>query len=155
MRGGLTALHAGATVCAGRAVCFVGAKHAGKSTSVINVITHGLGDFMANDKVLVFEEGGDFWARGLPVSAGLRLGTLRLFESLLPALDQRLDLHCENWKVEARPPRRQWHAALCAPAIVGQIARLRYCGAGPARRYHLSAVPARIAQSAARCSVVE
>jgi hypothetical protein len=95
------ALHASAVVCAGRAVCFVGPKYAGKSTTLINVISRGLGHFMANDKVLVFEEDGHFWARGLPVSAGLRIGTLRLFDSLLTVVDQRLLLHCENWKVNA------------------------------------------------------
>jgi hypothetical protein len=100
IQGGMVPIHASAFVATGGAVCCGGPKFTGKSTTMLNAIVHGCGQFMANDKVLLVEEDGHYRVRALPVAAGLRVGTLRIFPELAPVLTERLSLHCENWKVD-------------------------------------------------------
>jgi len=102
MNRGMVPLHASALVGPGGALCIVGEKWAGKTTTLINGLLNGAGCFMANDKVLIFEKEGQFFAHGLPIAAGVRVSTLRLFDALAPLLTESTLYHPDNESLDNR-----------------------------------------------------
>ncbi len=72
---GLLYLHAAAVEKNGSGIAIVGNKYAGKTTTLINLITYGDCSFITNDKLLL-NGCKETYIYGLPISIGIRSGTI-------------------------------------------------------------------------------
>jgi hypothetical protein len=115
---GWVPLHAAAVVDAwGRALVLFGPSRSGKTTILLSLLRAGAGALLANDRVFVC----DGWARGLPVSIGVRPDTARWF---LP--------HSAGRRVDGRlhlPPRELagvFRAGTARTGTVSAFVRTRF-----------------------------
>lgn len=93
---GTIPFHAACIVKDGYGVGITGNKFAGKTTTLINALHHCRCNFLANDKVLLHEVDDVLFMYGLPISLGIRLGTISHFHRLHPLLDKGPELHDDN-----------------------------------------------------------
>lgn len=82
LRSGALPLHGAACVSGGRAIGFLGAKTAGKTTSLVHWLQSPSTRFLANDRFFVFPRNGSWLASGMPTIVNIRTGTLQHFEEL-------------------------------------------------------------------------
>ncbi len=82
LRSGALPLHGAACVVSGVAVGFLGAKRAGKTTSLIHWLQTPRTRFLANDRFFVFHRDAAWFAQGMPTIVSVRTDTLRHFEAL-------------------------------------------------------------------------
>ena len=82
LRAGAIPFHGAACVDEGRAFCLLGAKQAGKTTSLIHLLQEDHRRFLANDRFFVQETAAGLEVRGMPTIVKVRSGTLGLFEGL-------------------------------------------------------------------------
>ncbi|MGG7445981.1 hypothetical protein ACQ3G7_07845 [Kosakonia oryzendophytica] len=77
------------------AVCIMGDKFAGKTTLMLKLLSLKY-NFLSNDKPYVYLFGSDFYAFSLPVSAGVRLGSINIF----PNLQEEIQIRSSSGDVE-------------------------------------------------------
>ena len=69
-------LHAAAVAAGGAGLAIAGRKAAGKTTMLTYLLSHGAGDYVSNDRVLVTERAGQQVFRNMPTVISVRPGTL-------------------------------------------------------------------------------
>ncbi|MBD2809866.1 hypothetical protein ID853_02955 [Xenorhabdus sp. Vera] len=70
------------------AVCIIGDKFAGKTTLMLKLLSLSF-SFLSNDKPYIYLSGSDFYAFSLPVSAGIRFGSIGIFPHLKEAIQSK------------------------------------------------------------------
>ena len=109
-KGGLL-LHAAALAVGDRGLILAGAKDAGKTTLLINLLRHGTTRYVSNDRVLVSQALSPARLHGMPTIISIRPGTLELFPRLrqqLLASTFHYRLSMEETVRAARRPARPW-----------------------------------------------
>ncbi|MGI8838854.1 MAG: hypothetical protein ACR2H4_19770 [Pyrinomonadaceae bacterium] len=91
---GMWQFHAACIAKNGLAIALTGNKFSGKTSTLVSALLNRDFDFVANDKVLVDRGEQSWFVYGLPVSSGIRIGTIRQF---LPLLDLLNDPHEQHW----------------------------------------------------------
>ncbi|MGC0939102.1 hypothetical protein WKH32_04175 [Pantoea agglomerans] len=71
------------------AICIIGDKFAGKSTLMLKALSLGY-DFVSNDKPFLYLMNSSFYAFSLPVSAGIRYGSISMFPDLEYAIKKQV-----------------------------------------------------------------
>lgn len=89
LRAGALPLHGAACVSGDRAIGFLGAKNAGKTTSLIHWLQSSGTRFLANDRFFILPRNGSWLATGMPTIVNIRGGTLRHFEELQRRLGEQ------------------------------------------------------------------
>jgi hypothetical protein len=79
---GLVPIHSAVVSRAGRGVCLMGDKYAGKTTLAIQCLEHLRWNLVANDKAFLGVTRNQATVTALPVRAGIRPGTLRSINAL-------------------------------------------------------------------------
>ncbi|MEO0127411.1 MAG: hypothetical protein ABIL44_06655 [candidate division WOR-3 bacterium] len=79
---GMLLFHAACAVKKGYSICFIGEKHSGKTTTLINALVNCNCSYLSNDEVIIGYYGDRIYSYGLPISIGLRFGTIRQFHFL-------------------------------------------------------------------------
>lgn len=74
---GALSIHASCVADSNGAICIIGDKFSGKTTLLLTLLNKGF-DFISNDKPYIYCENNVFYASALPVSAGIRYGTLEI-----------------------------------------------------------------------------
>ena len=85
---GWTFLHSACFAARGHAVAVIGAKHSGKTTTLLNLLLGTGFRFMSNDRIAVKMLGGHLEAIGFPVAIGIRYHTCRALPQLLATLQR-------------------------------------------------------------------
>ena len=93
---GMLLFHAACIVKDGYGIGFTGDKLAGKTTTLITALLNCNCDFLANDKVFLDYINGYLTMYGLPVSLGIRVGTIHLFPTMQSLLGKASALHSDN-----------------------------------------------------------
>ena len=75
-------LHASCIVIDNIGVAFIGNKFIGKTTAMINCLNNLNCNFVSNDKIFVKQKNNYLEVVSLPISAGIRKNTIKLFDKL-------------------------------------------------------------------------
>jgi hypothetical protein len=103
IRAGRAVFHAASFTCGGAAICLAGDQGQGKSTLLMTALSMGGFDFLANDWTFISTQPGLPRVEGLPIAAGLRVGTVALFPHLSDLLAAPQHYHWENVRERGRP----------------------------------------------------
>lgn len=72
---GTVFLHGGCLAYRGKGICFLGGKKSGKTSSILSFLKYKEAEFIANDDVSVYSNGGILYAQGWPRSVVIRQDT--------------------------------------------------------------------------------
>ncbi len=89
-RGWLT-FHSAACVWNGTGICILGNKFAGKTSTLLNLLSRPGAGLVTNDKLFLRATGGRIEGLGFPNNAGLRIGALVAYPKLAGLVDKGAD----------------------------------------------------------------
>lgn len=119
-------LHA-SCVCDSRgAICVIGDKFSGKTTLMLKLLSLNY-KFISNDKPYIYKSGDKFYAFSLPVSAGIRFGSLEIF----PYLKDSIQNSSLSDEVEFSTQGR----VHLSPKIICDIFNTSYCNHSVIRKF--------------------
>ena len=80
-------LHSAACILNDVGICILGGKFAGKTSTLVNLLTRPGARFVSNDNLFVRDGGTSLEGCGFPNNAGLRIGTLSAHPGLLDRIE--------------------------------------------------------------------
>ena len=128
LRQGRLAFHGACIVKAGVGLCLLGGKRSGKTTTMINALLNGNYDFLSNSRIIVERVHGVWRAYGPPIAAGIRVGTLRHFDSLQRLFTNYTELHDDNHEFSRESLQHPETRLYVKPQ---QLAKLLQCSITP------------------------
>jgi hypothetical protein len=94
-------IHGGCIEHEGSGIAVVGHRRAGKTTTVLSCISSGMCAFIANDKVFLgLDSNGQSVCHGLPVSSGIRAGTIEGVRELMKR--SQYSVFAKRWRERAK-----------------------------------------------------
>jgi hypothetical protein len=123
---GVMSLHSACVSDDRGAVCIIGNKFSGKTTLMLKLLSLNF-NFLSNDKPYIYLSGSDFYAFSLPVSAGIRFGSIDIF----PHLKEEIQDRSLSDNVEFSSNGR----VHLSPEIVCDIFKVKYCHHSKVRKF--------------------
>jgi hypothetical protein len=119
-------LHASCVSDSRGAVCIIGDKFSGKTTLMLKLLSLNY-NFISNDKPYIYKYGKDFYAFSLPVSAGIRCGSL----DIVPYLKENIQNYSSSGEIEFSTQGR----VHLSPKIICDIFKISYCNHSVIRKF--------------------
>ncbi|MBN3189251.1 hypothetical protein H4F64_03365 [Pectobacterium brasiliense] len=119
-------LHASCVSDSRGAICIIGDKFAGKTTLMLKLLSLNY-NFISNDKPYIYKSEGKFYAFSLPVSAGIRYGSL----DISPYLKDSIQNLSSSDEVEFSTQGR----VHLSPKIICDIFNTSYCNHAAIRKF--------------------
>jgi hypothetical protein len=91
MEKGWLTFHSAACVWNGTGICILGNKFAGKTSTLLNLLSRPGASLVTNDKLFVRTAGGRLEGLGFPNNAGLRIGALVAYPKLADLVEKGTD----------------------------------------------------------------
>lgn len=135
---GMLSFHSACIVRNGYGVGLIGDKFSGKTTTLINALLNCNCDFLANDQVFLDYTKGTLMMYGLPISAGIRIGTIHYFSPLQSLLSKGPELHCDNNILDAKELKDPRTRIYVSPR---QLVSILKCSIVPCARIGCFVVP--------------
>nr|WDS96479.1 kinase [Enterobacter sp.] len=119
-------LHASCVSDSRGAICIIGDKFSGKTTLMLKLLSLNY-NFVSNDKPYIYKSEGEFYVLSLPVSAGIRYGSL----DILPYLKDNIQKYSSSDEVEFSTQGR----VHLSPKIICDIFNTSYCNHSSVRKF--------------------